>query len=178
MKKKLIIAFVTVPETTYRLIYRFAMSAANDLELVRQHYAQVGRILERSSKSGFVSHDDMNYLSSEIAQLAKQLKDEEHDRIKDLVRNGPRVFYENGELNIVFLRGGKERFVRVGHNQILFMSTCDESIISLYGLDISDIEDEMHYYLKVVPFRGSPYGISVDMEEWKILKAMFCQEDS
>ncbi len=154
------------------------MSATHDLEFVLQHYAQVGRILERSSKSGFVSHDDMNYLSIEIAQVAKQLKDQEQDRINDLVRNGPRVFYESGELNIAFLRGGKERIVRVGHNQIMFMSTCDERIISLYNLDISDIEDEMHYYIKVVPFTGSPYAISVDMEEWKILKSMFDTPDS
>ena len=144
-------------------------SIGTDTEIVQQHHARVEKILERQRKDGFLSYDEMSYFCYEISQLAGELKEREEACIKDLVTNGPRVFYENGYLNILLLRNGKPHRVGEGSLLIQFCSTDDDKIRSALQLDVAPDDDGQTYYINVGTLCQEPMAIGLTKTEWMLL---------
>jgi hypothetical protein len=107
----------------------------------------------------------MVYISDTLISLAKDLKAQKDERIKDLVENGPRAFYEQDELFVVLLREGEERYIRFGEHSIEFVSSDKDEDRHRYCLVDPPDEDGFTYF-----FLMRKNAIWVSKAEWLILQ--------
>ena len=97
-------------------------------------------------------------LSDKILSLAEKLKAKKEERIKDLIENGPRVFYELGKLVIVLLREGEEKYHCFG-KQCVELDSDGEIVRRRFRLAGKADENGQMYFVKVF---SSEYGQGED----------------
>jgi hypothetical protein len=142
----------------------------NSFDTLRSAFQCLDNGLSRLSHA--VSDDSLVSLSDQMICFAEDLKAKKAERIKDLAENGPRAFFECGELVIVLLREGKEKHICFGEWWVKFASTNDETVRKELGLEGPAEEDGQTYFLNVLPrdFGQSAHGIRLPKAEWLILK--------
>ena len=130
-----------------------------------------------SQLSEVVSEKQLVSLSDHMIRFAEDLKAQKAERIKDLVVNGPRIFYEMGELVVVLLREREEKYFCLRGRLIELDSTKDEAVRERYRLNDPADEDGQTYFLKVLPteYEKWEYGIYVKKAEWLTLKEKFAK---
>jgi hypothetical protein len=153
-----------------------AQPTQNDLELLQQHHDRIGRILERQRMVGHLSYDEMAYFSFEISQLSQYFENKEYHLVTKLIDNGPQVFHENGQLNIVFLRNGKPKRIHYGFCPIDVCRTKDDRLRQTLNLDLNLDEDEYSYYIKPITLYADEPVFGITKSEWLTLNKIIPAE--
>ena len=107
-----------------------------------------------------------------IIELAEELVLAKAARIAKLETEGPGVFYNFGELNIVLLRDGEEKFITFGEYSEQIVRTNDPAEIVEFNLEGPPDEDGFTYFIHASPgdYGQVPWGVYISKKEAVILK--------
>jgi len=120
----------------------------------------------------FQTPDSIARAGDQLIQFAEELMLAKAARISQLEAEGPGVFYKFGELNIVLLRDGKEKFINFGEFHEQIVRTNDPAEITEFKLEGPPNEDGFTYFIHASPgdYGQRPWGLYLSKEEGVILK--------
>ena len=120
----------------------------------------------------FQSPESIAQAGDRIIQLAEELMLAKAARIVQLETEGPEAYYNYGELTVVLLRDGKEKFINFGEFHEQVVRTNDPEEIAKFKLEGPPNHDGYTYFIHATPgdYGQRPWGLYLSKEEALILK--------
>ena len=132
----------------------------------------------------FLSEKELASIADKIIREAEGLQRLKAERIADLEKNGPKVYFELETLCITLLRDGKEVFYDFIESCAMVCATNKPEILRQLRIVGPPDESGMTYYIGVRPedYETATYGIYITKAEGTIIdrriREVFKTEDS
>jgi hypothetical protein len=108
-----------------------------------------------------------------VIDFARQLTVAREERLEKLKLDGPRVYYTEGELNVVLLRDGKEEHHNFAECYVSVVKTNTDKVCEEFKLTDPPDEDGYTYFIRATRTEVSKereYGIQVSKKEAIIIR--------